>query len=154
MTPLILQSDIEAARKMIAERRSEADVLTMLVQRRIDPAKAEQLVRDLVQGLPVRPDMQANQEARYKGGSNHHQPSSETDETQPAPKRQHRHSGHSHSKKGISWLIPLLVVLIGAAVYFGVIRSSKPAGNLVPSAAGGDSNQPVNAPNPQGQAKP
>src|SRR5256885_6738638 len=56
MTPDILQSDIDLARKLLDERRPETEIVAALAYRGIESGRATQLIAELQAGKKVEPD--------------------------------------------------------------------------------------------------
>ena len=56
MTDELLQSDIDLARRLIADRSSDSEIVQSLALRRISPVRAQRLVRQLREGVDVQPD--------------------------------------------------------------------------------------------------
>jgi hypothetical protein len=56
MTGDLLQSDIDFARRLIAEGQSDGQIIVALGYRRIGPERAQRLVQDLRRGIDVRAD--------------------------------------------------------------------------------------------------
>jgi len=121
MTNDILRSDIELATRLRNAERPDDEIITALVHRSVDPARAAQLVDDLRNGRtataqsPVPPEFLLPRGARAKSGERATGPS------QPRPARganfrskQPVRPAHHHRKSSaVSWRIPAIIVALG-----------------------------------------
>ena len=121
MTNDILRTDIELATRLRNAERPDDEIITALVHRSVDPARAAQLVDDLRNGrtatgqAPVPPEFLLPRGARAKSGERGTGPS------QPRPDRganlrskQPVRPAHHHRKSSAaSWRIPAIIVAFG-----------------------------------------
>jgi hypothetical protein len=93
MTGDLLQSDIDLARRLIAEGQTDGEIIVALGYRRIGPERAQRLVQDLRRGIDVPADpLPANlwRPVTGDGGANHYEEAPSpaprhTEETSPFP---------------------------------------------------------------------
>jgi hypothetical protein len=127
----ILPSDVEFAREMLHASHSDAEILTALASRGIEPARAAQLVEDLRHGR------KPNSQAQFALGSSARRPKREpgtaTEDAPPAAGSQQPHSRHRrHNRSGVSWWFVLLVVIFLWALWYAWFKAgADPSQDLI-----------------------
>ncbi len=132
MTHDILQTDIDLATKLMAEGRTDEEIVATLAQRRVDPAKAFQLVDDLRQGRKVtaQPSLPAEftlrrSRSRSAGHQSPTPPSTRVPKQEREPKRPSPPAVPAGRKKPkLIWVIAgvilfLVIVVVGSILFQG-----------------------------------
>ena len=117
----ILPSDVEVAREMLKASHSDAEILTSLASRGIEPARATQLVDDLRHGR------KPNFQVQFGLGSSAHRakrgPGTATEDAPQAAGSAQPHSRHrKHNRSGVSWWFSLLVVIFLWALWYAWLK--------------------------------
>lgn len=118
MTGDILQTDVILARQLLADQRTDEEIIAALVQRRVDPGKAGQLVADLRQGRPISTQPATPTEftlPRRRSRSRSQKGESAQRNTRSAPERTPR-SRPASSSRNHAGQPPVRMILIGVAV--------------------------------------
>ena len=118
----ILPSDVEFAREMLHGSHSDAEILTALASRGIEPARATELVEDLRHGR--KPSFQV----QFGPGSSAHRakrgPGTATEDPRQAAGSPKPHSRHRrHKRSGGAWWFVLLAVIFVWALWYAWFKS-------------------------------
>jgi hypothetical protein len=127
MTDEILQSDIDLARSLIAQRLPDREIIASLALRRISPVRAEPLVRHLREGINVQPDPPAVASELRRASFQAEQPAQQ-DEDLPSSGRRSRKTNRGRteatpSKSGFRGLLVVGGGLIAVLICFLLFRS-------------------------------
>lgn len=135
MTNRILQTDLDLAKRLIEARHTDEEIVYALTRRRIDDAKAKQVVSALRAGFQVQPEIEINYELG-QGIPEQELLPSEPQAYEPVARRRHSAS----SGRGKAWLLFLVLILLagGALAFFlmqsGKVKSKEPASPTSPPA--------------------
>ena len=117
MTPQILQSDIDLAKRMLQVGAPDADIIAALVRRRIDQESAALLVDDLRHGRAVIPQLELSPEGTLLTSEASPSPvSSSRGASTPGPEgesRRRRRGRRSSGVRKIGLLLGLLLIASG-----------------------------------------
>ncbi len=148
MTHDLLQSDIELAMRLMTDGRADDQIITALVQRRLDPAKAARLMDDLRNGRkviaqPALPPEFTLRRSRSKRAERETRPSSppRSVKSQPRPEPSPASAATGRKRPPVVWVVTaillfLAIVVIGSILFLHYQPGSGPARAQAPGAPG------------------
>lgn len=118
----ILSSDVEFAQGMLDSSHPDAEILTSLASRGIEPAKAAQLLDDLRHGRD--PGIQVQFALGSTARRATREPGRTTEDAPQAAGSPQPHSRHrKHKRFGASWWFVLLVVIFLWALWYAWFKT-------------------------------